>query len=184
MIDLTSVSEIFAFLNREDGFRLLSMASLGPGFFPESRLVVRRRVDESTRSIHVHTDVRSPKIAQLQTDPRLTLLFYDPATRIQVRCRAVASIHIEDGIAHDAWLSIAPLNRVMYAAVESPGQMVEDHPPMPAIPEEDDLVAFRHFAVIVCYLTEMDVLELTADQNRRALLRWTGSGWESAKLAP
>lgn len=169
---------------REHPFYLLSLATVGNDHFPECRIVVLRQVHETLGEIQIQGDVRSPKIAQLKKDPRVTLLFYDPVRRVQIRCRGVASVHIGDALANTAWQECAPTSRAMYATKEGPSEEVEEHPFIPAIPAEDDAWAFSHFAAIVCRLTEIDVLELAREQNRRVLLRRSTTGWELQRLAP
>lgn len=188
MIDLSNPDEIFGLLSAgvghaDHGYHLLSFATIGPDSYPECRTLVLRNVDASLRAIHVYADVRSPKVAQLQADPRVTLLFYDPVSRLQVRCRATATTHIEEDIAHAAWVALPTTSKSMYAALASPGQVVPVHPSMPMTSEIVEPVAFRHFAVVACYVNEMDVLELNREQNRRSLLRWNGENWEETKVA-
>lgn len=188
MIDFSNPAEIFRLLEQgvadpEHALHLAALATIGPGGHPECRSLILRHADFAMRSLHVYADVRSPKVAQVQAEPLVTVLSYDPVTRLQIRCRATAKTHIEDDIAHAAWLALPATSRSMYAALESPGQVVSVHPSMPIPSEIADPVAFRHFAVIACYVTEIDVLELSRQQNRRSVLRWTDAGWEETKVA-
>lgn len=188
MIDLSNPDEIFKRLsvgvgNSDHAYHLPSIATVGTDSYPESRTVVLRHVDAAMRAIHVYADVRSPKVSQVQADPRVTVLFYDPVSRLQVRCRASVKTHIEDDIAHAAWVALPETSKAMYAALAAPSQIVSVHPSMPIPSEIADPVAFRHFTVLACYVTELDVLELNREQNRRSLLRWEDGKWREIKVA-
>ena len=81
-------------------FRLLTVATIGVDDLPNARLVVLRNFVQSTRTLEFHTDVRSPKVAQLRRNPHVCLLFYDPVVRFQLRIAATAQLYNNDDTAH------------------------------------------------------------------------------------
>ena len=57
----------------------------------QTRTVVLRDFIQDSRIIRFHTDLRSPKVAELQTNPEATMQGYDPSIKIQLR---LSLIHI------------------------------------------------------------------------------------------
>lgn len=161
------------------GFRLPTLATVGPGG-AEARVVVLRAFDAEGLTVTFHTDVRSPKVTELRADPRAVLVFYDAATRCQVRARGQAKVHLNDEVARALWGAAASETRAGYAAVHAPGAVVAGDEPLPA----DDPRGFENFCAVVCRFDELDVLVLRPDGNRRGRLTWAGGEVRLVRLAP
>lgn len=162
------------------GFRLPTLATVGPGGSPEARVVVLRAFDAGGRTLTFHTDVRSPKVAELRADPRAVLVFYDPATPCQVRARVRAEVHLGDDVTRRLWDVAPPETRTGYAAAYAPGEVVAGDEPLAA----DDARGFENFCAVVCRFDELDVLVLRPDGNRRGRLTWDGGEVRLVRLAP
>jgi pyridoxamine 5'-phosphate oxidase len=157
-------------------FRLVTVATLSEAG-PAARTVVLRAVEAERRTVWFHTDRRSPKFAELQVDPRLCLLWYDPEVRVQVRVAARAVLHLGDEVAQVAWRNLAETSRRDYAALTGPGGVLDaDDGSNPADAESN-------FVAVACQFSELDVLELLPDGHRRARLHWSGT-WSLTRLAP
>ncbi|MEL7174391.1 MAG: pyridoxamine 5'-phosphate oxidase family protein, partial [Pseudomonadota bacterium] len=61
--------------DKRSAFNTLQIATLGPQGWPEQRTVVLRRVEPSERRVTFHTDRRSAKAAEIESDGRVSLLF-------------------------------------------------------------------------------------------------------------
>ncbi|MCB0551597.1 MAG: pyridoxamine 5'-phosphate oxidase family protein, partial [Phaeodactylibacter sp.] len=106
-------------------FRYFSLATFG--LFPEVRTVVAREVSQSL-SVLFFTDSRTPKVAQIKENPRVSALFYHPKKKLQARIKGMAELI---GKGHEAYPSL--LERVKnsdalkdYTAVLAPGSKVKD----------------------------------------------------------
>ena len=167
-------------------FHTMTVATNGTDGTPDARTVVLRGFDPDGREFRFHTDHRAPKVAALRSDPRITLLFYDPAVRLQVRVPAVATIHHEDGTAAAAWGSCAESSRTPYAAADTPGKVLRADDPVPNTvpPAVDDAVAFSRFVLVTCRFELMDVLELGTAGHRRVAFTWDGDEVRLKRLAP
>jgi pyridoxamine 5'-phosphate oxidase len=167
-------------------FHTMAVATAGEDGTADARTVVLRGFDPDGRELRFHTDRRAPKVAALRADPRLTLLFYDPGVRLQVRVPAVATVHHEDGTAAAAWGSSAESSRAPYALADKPGTELraDDPVPNPAPPAVDDAVAFGRFVLVTCKFETMEVLELGSAGHRRAAFVWDGDEVRLTRLAP
>ncbi len=156
---------------RSPGFRLMAVATTGTDG-PEVRTVVVRGFDPAARTVTFHADLRSPKIPQLAADPRVGVVLYDSASRVQLRIRARAEVHHGDEVARAAWDATRPSARGDYASAAPPSAPLS--PDAPNVPEPLDPGAFTNFAVVVCQVVDLDVLELRDDGHCRGRFRWTG----------
>ncbi len=59
---------------------------------PSVRMVVLRQVDTSRQTLSVFTDVRSAKVGQIAREPRVSLLFWHPGKRWQLRADGIATV--------------------------------------------------------------------------------------------
>ena len=66
-------------------FTMMQLATIGMDGAPKVRTIVIRQVDETHSTLSFVTDVRSPKIAEIRLDPRVSLVGYDPQAGIQIR---------------------------------------------------------------------------------------------------
>jgi general stress protein 26 len=157
----------------------------------DARIMVLRGVDGDLAGLRFHTDRRSPKVATIIADPRLTLLAYDPVARVQLRIGGTARIETAGPVADAAWAAASPLSRRCYLAEAGPGAVlaasgsalppeVRDHRPSLAQSE----AGRAHFAVIVMRAEQLDWLQLGRDGGTRAQFERIPGGWQGAWIAP
>ncbi len=102
---------------------LATISNAASSVSPRCRTVVLRRVDQPSRIIECHTDVRSEKVEQLgeyQKRSPVSWLFYESSTKIQLRLEGLAEV-INGEEADEAWKSTSLQSRAAYLSIESPG---------------------------------------------------------------
>nr|WP_281376469.1 pyridoxamine 5'-phosphate oxidase family protein [Sphingomicrobium lutaoense] len=156
------------------------------------RIMVLRHVDPDRRCLRFHTDIRSPKVSQIERERSVGLLFYDRKAKLQLRCRGVARIEQEGAKAEEGWRGSDNFARRCYLAPQPPSSIadaptsnlppdVEGRRPDDARVEEGR----RNFAVLLVRLDEIDWFHLDQNGHRRARLRWNEDGQvESCWIAP
>ena len=167
-------------------FRVFTAATADADGVPDARVVVLRGFDPVGREVRFHTDARAPKVDQLRARPRVSLVFYDDAVKLQVRIPATATVHHEDGTAAAAWGSSLVRSRADYAVADEPGVELEPDAPTgnPPPPSMDDPTAFGNFVLVTCRFDSIDVLELNPAGHRRAVFTWDGDEVRLTRLAP
>jgi pyridoxine/pyridoxamine 5'-phosphate oxidase len=151
---------------------------------PQARYTVLRGVDPDAATVAFHTDRRSPKLAQLQRDPRVAWCFFGHGEQLRLRGRVV--LHLDDAEADAAWAACGRSSRATYAVPLAPGTALADpvEGDRPSPPDAATLAAARgHFALARLQLESLDWLSLAARGHRRAAFaredgRWQG-GWRS-----
>ena len=148
-------------------FHLITVATMVAASGPDQRTVVLRSFDPAAGTISFHTDIRSSKVAQLAACPQVSLHWYDPAARVQLRISATAAVHHQDDLAVKAWTRSRATSRACYTAVKGPGAAVDAFPTAPSIPLDDDPRGLVHFAVVTCRFSTIEVLTLHAGGHQR-----------------
>jgi hypothetical protein len=168
--------------DRRSALHIATLASAGRDGFPAARSVVLRAADTTHRTLRFHTDQRSAKHAELEADPRVAILFYDPRARLQFRFHAIATLHRGDAAARAVWDGVAAGSRRVYLGLPpgspSPTPVsglpaeLESRPPT----AEESAPGVSNFATIEARLIALDWLHLSSGGHRRARFVWPENG--------
>ena len=183
------LSKIFAMLtrgaaDRKSPLHTPTVATVGADKSPSMRVVVLRKFLTDERSLIFHTDSRSPKIAELRADSRISWLFYHQAEKMQFRIFGTATVHetADDALKLKQWQATWAFGRRCYmgaapsriAAEATSGMPAEYENREPTIAESE--IGFPNFAVISTKIVSIDCLELYVTGHRRSLFRWNANG--------
>lgn len=149
---------------------------------PEVRTVVLRHADAEQKKLFFHTDVRSPKVHQLEKQPQMSWLFYDKDIRMQLRLTATAIVHLDDEVANKAWEESRLSSRLTYSTSSASGTIL-------LTPELIDLnqtqvepelidIAWKNFCVVETTVEQMDWVFLHHSGNRRALFHYNSKQFQ------
>ncbi len=155
------------------------------------RIMVLRHADPAAASLRFHTDARSPKAALIGGGAPVSVLFYDAAAKLQLRCAGIGKAVSTGAPADAAWAASAASSRRCYLAELAPGTISETPTSgLPAaaegrVPTLAESEAGRaNFAVITVALTRIDWLHLAHNGHRRALFERSGDGWAGRWVVP
>ncbi|MAV85428.1 MAG: pyridoxamine 5'-phosphate oxidase, partial [Gammaproteobacteria bacterium] len=84
----------------------------------QTRTVVLRDFIQDSRIIRFHTDLRSPKVAELQANPAATMQGYDPSIKIQLRMLGSAEVHHQDAVTEAAWAETREMSKECYSVAD------------------------------------------------------------------
>lgn len=157
----------------------------------DARIMVLRAADADLAALRFHTDARAPKVATIAANPRLSILAYDPAARVQLRMTGKAHVEATGALADAAWAAASPLSRRCYlaeagpsAAMDRPGSALPPHlvGQRPSLAESE--AGRGVFAVIVVRVETLDWLRLDSTGGLRARFARSGEGWTGEWIAP
>ncbi len=163
-------------LDLKHPFRYLTLATAGTNF-PQVRTVVLRQISADLEFL-VYTDVRSTKVQELLEVPRVSLHFYHPKKQVQVRVKALATIHLEDELAQVHWNRVSEKRRSEYQSKLDPGTRIA----APAAGWESTIES-SHFSVLKFSPLSLDVLQLAREGHLRIQFD-LASGWKGSWLVP
>lgn len=158
----------------------------------DARIMVLREFDSEAWTLRFHTDARAPKVAAIEADPRIGVLFYDKSAKVQIRARGTGRILRDGAVTEKAWATSDNFARRCYLG-EGPGA-VSDVPTSGLPPEfegpeptDDQLVPARpNFAVLLVEITSVDWFYLAYTGHMRAQFeRGDGGGdWQGRWVSP
>jgi len=167
--------------DRRSGFHMPVITTIGLDGAPCGRTVVLRHVDEASRIIRFHTDIRASKIAELTREPRIGAVFYDFKSKLQLRANGVASIHAPgSALALECWERSQEMSRLCYAQAQAPRAALSD-------PFEGDARGsggVEYFSVVVIEVQKLEWLYLHHEGHRRAIFEWRDGAWSKQWVAP
>ncbi len=174
-----------AVVDRKHVWHTPTLISIGLDGAPTARTVVMRSVCGERAELRCHTDRRSPKIAEIARDRRVSWHFYAPELKLQLRLFARATVHLDDDVADRSWESATLSSRRCYLAPAAPGTVCAE--PSPNLPPhllkrvptvEESLPGRVNFSVISTEVHAMDWLWLASDGHRRARFTRDATGWD------
>jgi pyridoxamine 5'-phosphate oxidase len=177
--------------NRKSAFHTPALCTLSADGSPQSRILVLRDVDKNQRLLRFNSDMRSPKIAEITTDPRAAVLSYDPETRVQLRLTGHMRVKNEGADVDAIWAASDRYARRCYMTQSAPSsnsdvptsglpQSVEGRKP-----EEAELAPARaNFTLLLFEAQHIDWLYLATEGHRRAQWCWNGDDWQGTWLIP
>ncbi|MFM1823264.1 MAG: hypothetical protein RI967_1530 [Planctomycetota bacterium] len=177
--------------DRRHGFHVGALATVAPDGTPRVRSLVLRAVDAAHGEIRSHTDLRSPKVAELARAPRVAWHFYAPERAMQLRLLGSARIESAGAAADDAWEASALTSRRCYLAPAAPGAPCDE--PSPNLPvevrdrrptESETLPGRSNFAILRTEIDAIDWLSLASEGHRRASFARRDGGWTASWREP
>ncbi len=167
--------------DRSSPFHTPALASIACDGAPALRTVILRGFDPALRRLRIHTDSRSPKVAELRADPRAALHGHDPVARMQIRLAGRVSLHDDDALADEAWITSRESSRMTYSAAHAPGVPL----PVPSAAPDDPGAGRPRFVALVMTIATLDWLLLDPAGHRRARFTWDETDTMSATwIAP
>ena len=150
---------------------------------PNLRTVVLRRFwRKNPRALAFHSHFGSPKIKEIQSNPKISWHFYHPQEQFQVKIKGIAKICREGDLANEQWEATEFFSRRCYIG-EAPSQISPK--PTSGLPEdlinrkptkEESELGRANFAVILSTIDSIDCMELDVRGNRRSLFVWNEKG--------
>lgn len=163
--------------DRHHAWRTPALATTTYEGVPNARTVVLRKVQKDQEStvcdgFEIYTHGLSPKVSELQHQPRACLLFWSAKLSWQLRVMVDVSIHAEGPDVVSLWQTLKHSRAAGdYLGETAPGQPLsvgtDDLEPLPSLFD----APVCYFAVIRAKVMAMDWLELGRGQHRRARIR-------------
>ena len=152
--------------DRHSQWRTPILATVDKEGSPDARTVVLRHADAKLSRLHIYTDRRSPKVAELADQPNAMLVFWSKRLNWQLRVRVNMSVQTA-GLQVDAvWARVSQSAAAGdYLSPSTPGDRLPSAPQLPR-----DSTHPHHLAILVAQVQEIDWLELARSGHRRALL--------------
>ncbi|WP_299437627.1 pyridoxamine 5'-phosphate oxidase family protein [uncultured Aquimarina sp.] len=158
-------------------FRYFTLATSDFNSIPRLRTVVLRDVDDDLNMI-VYTDERSKKIANIQANNRVSLLFYDQERLLQITIKAKAEIITDHETIQQIWKQIPEKFRKDYSTELSPGIEIKN-------PDKVDYLEGKHFfSAIKIIPMRIEYLRLKRPNHVRVIFKKENRNWKGTYIVP
>ncbi len=178
-------------LKGRDSFHSPTIANIGKKGI-NMRTVILRKVNTTEKLLTFHTDIRSGKWQELQNNNSVSWLFYDAASKFQIRLAGKATLHHNDIIANESWQKTSANSRKTYMTTLAPSLQSETptsgllsafEAVNPTIEETE--IYKKNFAVVVTQIYWMEWLWLSSKGHRRASFNYAENNkFEASWLVP
>ena len=179
-----------ALTNSAHPYRTFSLASVDDKF-PNLRTVVLRKFSFEKCFIDCHSDIRSPKVDELQKNDKFSALFYSNKEKIQLRFKGKVEIFHKNSFTKERWKEITPSSKRCYLGPYNPSDRLEKyHPNIPENvkfenpSEEESSMGYDNFVIIRCHFNELDYLKLKYSGHLRSNLVFEKKNINAFWLAP
>lgn len=152
-----------------------TFATVSPEGWPEARTVVLRSADHDGATVTVHTDLYSDKIKSLHAAPRAAMHIWDVTQNLQIRLQAEVTI-ISGNETRALWDKIPDHAQQSYGVTPPPGTPIEQALDYAKDPDPNT------FAILDCYITQIDAVHLGVDHRRVNFSRL--GHWQGQWLSP
>ncbi len=146
------------------------------------RVVILRRFWRKPAKLAFHTHIGSPKVSEINANPKVSWLFYHPKEKLQLRIKGLATVHTNDDLAEEQWLATDFFSRRCYIG-EAPTKVsksatsgLPEHLVNREPTKEESEIGRGNFAVISSVISSIDCLELAVRGHRRSQFIWDESG--------
>ena len=159
--------------DRHHDWRTPVLATVGLDGLPQARTVVLRQADAALARLHIYTDSRSPKVAEVTAKPGATLVFWSQRLSWQLRVRASMSVQTCGPEVRAVWARVSQSAAAGdYLSAGAPGDALQAAPA-----GSGDSAGSHHLAILTAQVQEIDWLELARGGHRRAVLGATTWAW-------
>jgi pyridoxamine 5'-phosphate oxidase len=153
---------------------------------PQLRTVILRGCDVAKRVLRFHTDTRSEKTRDIRRNPLVSMLFYDPASKIQLRVEGLAIVNQDNALADAAWAESRAFSRQCYGIAPGPGTVIAAGADftLPEPSHEATAPARANFCAVTVEIDSLEWLYLASAGHRRARFDWSNGPMQGHWLAP
>ncbi|UNY98857.1 pyridoxamine 5'-phosphate oxidase family protein [Zhouia spongiae] len=159
-------------------FRLCVMATVGINNSARIRTVVLRDVDEHF-NLTFYTDKRTKKVTHIRENRNVSLLFYHPDLKTQVRIEGFAKVEEKEKAIRGLWDKLHDDAKKDYTSAEAPGTKI-GHPDFITHLKDE-----HYFTVIRVLSQKIDYFELKPHKHVRAAFSLEDNNkWNGTYLVP
>lgn len=156
------IGQLIRLKSDRSGNKLMVVGTLSENSEPEIRTVVLRDIFFEPLTFFFFTDLRSTKVQELKSFPKVTTLFYDATLKRQLRCKTHASVVTDSDRLARYWADYR-VKEKDYSTLLAPSTQISSS----ELILKDDKTAFKNFGVIQLNVEQLEVLELGEENHFR-----------------
>lgn len=155
---------------------LVTLATADATGQPECRTVVLRGADRRRATIETYSDSETPKVRDITANPKVSVLIWQPAFRIQIRLNGTSEI-IAGRELDQEWKKLPPHSKKNYGMTPPPGTEISEASKYERRP------SITRFSKLLITVNEIDVVHMQRGSDIRAQFSQSDD-WAGKWLAP
>ena len=165
-------NQIWSFLeegvkDRNSSFHTPTLITLENNNTPSARTLVLRGADRETEILRFHTDKRSKKIEQINSNSNSIIHIYSQHEKLQLRFKSNLTLHANGSLVDDAWERSYGMSKICYQVSDTPGTVIKNQDGYEYAPKENH-DGKDNFIVILAKIIEIEWLYLSSEGHHRA----------------
>ncbi|WP_291869977.1 pyridoxamine 5'-phosphate oxidase family protein [Maribacter sp.] len=166
-----------ALTERNHPLKFCVLSSIDSDNTPHTRIIGVRKVTNDLK-LTLYTDERSNKVSQIKENPNVSLLFYDPNKKMQIKIEGIASIINDQNLLKEKWLKISPEEKKDYSTVDAPGAKMDNPTDLTFLKKKN------YFCIIEIETKSLEYLKLRKENHFKVFFSRDINGWVSEFLVP
>lgn len=158
-------------------YRRVVLSTMNQQHGVQSRTLILRALTLDNQLI-LYTDTRSPKVAEIQSDGRVSVLLYYHRRSTQIRINGNANILRKGPLVEYHKNNLQTYQYNDYNTIAAPGDKMESDPSI--IARDNKL----NFSIIVIDIRELDHLKLDRSGHLRVAFSYNGANWTKRSINP
>jgi len=169
-----------ATVDHKHPFRFCYLATTEVDNVPAQRTIILRSILPSKEML-IFTDYRTPKVQEIKQQPQVSLLFYHPRRKLQIRFKAIATIHHQDALCLQEWSKLSDHGKKDYQTTLPPGS---DLPQKRLEEIHNTEIGSNFFSIISLQPISIDALQLSRSGHQRMIGQMENGEWTGSKVMP
>lgn len=166
-----------ALTQNENPLKFCVLGSIGLDNTPQTRLIGLREITDDFEFM-LYTDERSNKVSQIRANPKVSLLFYHPEKKLQLKIDGIASIIKDQDLIKEKWLKISPKAQKDYTTESTPGSKLSTSKEIKFLKDNN------FFCIIEVQALNIEYLKLRDSSHFKVQFYKDLNGWVSEFLVP
>ncbi|WP_298480961.1 pyridoxamine 5'-phosphate oxidase family protein [uncultured Maribacter sp.] len=166
-----------AVTERNHPLKFCVLGSIGSDNSSQTRIIGLRKITNNL-TLTFYTDERSNKVSQILKNPNVSLLFYHPEKKMQIKIDGKASIVKDQDLLKEKWLNINSESKKDYTTTKAPGSILENPSELTFLKEKN------YFCIIEVKTKTVEYLKLRETSHFKVLFNKDINGWTSQFLVP
>ena len=148
-------------VDRKHGFHLFNFSTYDEDSgYPDSRIVVLRKLIKNSFTLRFHTDFRSRKVKHLEKNFKSFLLFYNQKSKLQIRIKCDSYLSSDEKSKKDTWDKSQEISRRCYYVPKAPSSDIEKPIFNDDLNVQDENLGYKVFSIVDAKVVQLDILEL------------------------
>ena len=161
---------------REGDWRTPTLATVDNKGAPDARLIVLRTICPEHLRYEFYTDCASQKVDDIGAHAAVSLCFWDPKDKLQLRLYGTASL-VNKRRTEARWQALNPTSQAQYLQTPPPGK--------PMSPEQRNHETSKsRFVVYEINVSKLDALQLAKPTHLRIKAKYDQGTWKPVRVAP